>query len=72
LLGPSLFAVRGEENGMATAAVGDSKREDVSGPWPVTTRGPLLSRAETLWTIFGATLFGAFLTYAALTGALAL
>lgn len=53
---------------MATAAVGDTKREDLSGHWPATTSGPLLSRAETFWTIFGASLFGAFLAYVAMTG----
>jgi hypothetical protein len=51
---------------MATALVDGTRPEGFIEPRPVSD-GLRLDRAEWLWTLFGATLLAAFLSYVALT-----
>lgn len=52
---------------MATSLVDDTRPGGLIEPRPVFDGIPRVDRAEWLWTLFGATLLAAFLSYVALT-----
>ena len=53
---------------MATTLTDDTEHGDWVEPRPISGGGQLLSRAEALWTLFGLTLLGAFLSFVATNG----
>jgi hypothetical protein len=52
---------------MATSLVGDTRSEGLIELRSISGGTPRVDRAEWLWTLFGATLLAAFLSYVALT-----